>query len=154
LEEGTEPAATPGVLYRNPGASVPTARPQFMKLDELPVPDYQEFFDRAEQLGLHRRRSSEIVYIPFESVRGCWWGQKHHCTFCGLNGESMKFRAKSPQHILAELAELTRRYGSFYFEAVDNILDLSYLTTIFSELAKSGIDYRLFYEVKANLTRQ
>ena len=30
---------------------------------------------------------------PFESARGCWWGAKHHCTFCGLNGSTMRFRA-------------------------------------------------------------
>jgi ribosomal peptide maturation radical SAM protein 1 len=155
LHEGSEVATTPSVLSRNQGAATSIPRPLLKELDQLPVPDYEEFFERAKQLGLHRHTAAEeIVYIPFESARGCWWGQKHHCTFCGLNGEGMSFRAKSPKRILDELAELARRHGSFYFEAVDNILDLSYLTAIFSELAKSGIDYRLFYEVKANLTRQ
>lgn len=49
---------------------------------------------------------------------------KHHCTFCGLNGTAMRFRAKSPQRVLDELACLARRYRSFSFEAVDNILDI------------------------------
>ena len=68
--------------------------------------------------------------IPFESARGCWWGQKHHCVFCGLNGSTMRFRAKSPDRVFAELVHQARRYRSFRFEAVDNILDMGYLTTL------------------------
>ena len=26
--------------------------------------------------------------LLFETSRGCWWGAKSHCTFCGLNGGS------------------------------------------------------------------
>lgn len=31
--------------------------------------------------------------LLYEASLGCWWGEKHHCTFCGLNGTTMKFRA-------------------------------------------------------------
>jgi hypothetical protein len=44
------------------------------------------------------------------------------------------FRSKSAARVLEELAELSRRYRSFRFEAVDNILDLSYLKTVFTQL--------------------
>jgi ribosomal peptide maturation radical SAM protein 1 len=111
------------------------------------VPDYGEFFERATSLGL----SVEATWIPFESARGCWWGAKHHCTFCGLNGTTMQFRAKSPQRVLDELALQARRYRNFRFEAVDNILDPIYLRELFPAL--TGNDYEIFYEVKANLTR-
>jgi radical SAM superfamily enzyme YgiQ (UPF0313 family) len=73
------------------------------------------------------RGARHQVWIPFESARGCWWGAKHHCTFCGLNGSAMRFRAKSPQRVLSELADLARRHHSFRFEAVDNILEPRYL---------------------------
>lgn len=155
LHEGADVTATPGVLARNGGAApAAPAHPTSTDLDGLPIPDYREFFERAEVLGLRPRSGTGDVYIPFESARGCWWGQKHHCTFCGLNGAGMAFRAKSPARVLSELAEQASRHHTFYFEAVDNILDPSYLTSIFSELSKTGVDYRLFYEVKANLTRQ
>jgi ribosomal peptide maturation radical SAM protein 1 len=93
------------------------------------------------------------VWIPFESARGCWWGAKHHCTFCGLNGTTMRFRAKSAQRVLDELNGQARRYRTFRFEAVDNILDPRYLKELFPALAEQHTDYQLFYEVKANLTR-
>jgi ribosomal peptide maturation radical SAM protein 1 len=122
-------------------------------LDDLPPPDYGEYFERAEDIGLQPRVGHREVWIPFESARGCWWGAKHHCTFCGLNGTTMRFRAKSPRRVLSELAQQARRYHSFRFEAVDNILDMSYLKELFPAIIESGADYEIFYEVKANLSR-
>jgi ribosomal peptide maturation radical SAM protein 1 len=154
LQEQRDPTTVAGVIGRRNGAVTdPLPQPLLKELDHLPTPDYREFFERAEALGL-RHGTSEAVYIPFESARGCWWGQKHHCTFCGLNGAGMSFRAKSPGRLQIELAELAQRHHSFHFEAVDNILDISYLDSFFGELVKAGIDYRLFYEVKSNLSRQ
>jgi ribosomal peptide maturation radical SAM protein 1 len=154
LVQGCDPVRAPGVLCRRDGAvPVPSPSLPLQRLDDLPVPDYSEFFDRALARGLIHRKRAADVYIPFEASRGCWWGHKHHCTFCGLNGSAMHFRSKSIQRVLNELADLAGRHHSFHFEAVDNILDLSYLA-LFSQVAKTGIDYKFFYEVKANLTRE
>ena len=154
LAEGTDPAAVPGVVRRD-GDRVVAAEPAppLGRMDDLPTPDYAEYFERAENLGLLNRTSRRDVWIPFESARGCWWGAKHHCTFCGLNGTTMAFRAKSPHRVQDELARLARRHRVFRFAAVDNILDPTYLTSLFPALADSGTGYQLFYEVKANLTR-
>jgi len=127
--------------------------PPAQRLDDLPVPDYTEFFVRAEELGVLSRTAHRDIWIPFESARGCWWGAKHHCTFCGLNGATMQFRSKSAERVLDELGQQARRYRNFRFEAVDNILDMAYLRTLLPALVDSRADYRLFYEVKANLTR-
>ncbi|MET9913481.1 RiPP maturation radical SAM C-methyltransferase [Streptomyces sp. NPDC006476] len=155
LAGGADPATVPGVSRRS-GDRLATREPTPPDgdLDALPAPDYSEYFERAQRLGLLSRAARREVWIPFESSRGCWWGARHHCTFCGLNGTSMRFRAKSPQRVLEELAELARRYRSFRFEAVDNILDLRYLTELFPVLADTGTDYQIFYEAKANLTRE
>jgi hypothetical protein len=129
-----------------------TALPLLLGGSPLPdisdVPDFDEYFARAARLGILDRES---VLLPFESSRGCWWGEKHHCTFCGLNGETMRYRSKPPEKVLAELDTLARRYRTFRFEAVDNILDPRYLTTVLPALTSAGYD--LFYEVKANLSR-
>lgn len=154
LATGADPATVPGVSRRDGHEVVTTPpRPPHDDLDGLPVPDYGEYFARAEALNLLPRTPRRDVWIPFESARGCWWGARHHCTFCGLNGTAMRFRAKSPRRVLRELALLARRYRSFRFEAVDNILDMSYLKDLFPAIIDSGSDYEMFYEVKANLTR-
>lgn len=150
LAAGADPSEIPGVARRigDRVVATPPAAPH-TRLDELPVPDYGEYFDRAARLGL----PTDHIAIPFESARGCWWGAKHHCTFCGLNGTTMRFRAKSPERVLGELDEQARRYRTFRFEAVDNILEPSYLKELFPAITETGRDYQIFYEVKANLTR-
>jgi ribosomal peptide maturation radical SAM protein 1 len=150
LAAGEEPDGIPGVARRTGDGVVatPPAAPR-TRLDDLPAPDYDEYFERAARLGL----PTEHVAIPFESARGCWWGAKHHCTFCGLNGTTMRFRAKSPDRVLDELDRQARRYRTYRFEAVDNILDPSYLRTLVPAITEVGRDYQIFYEVKANLTR-
>ncbi len=154
LAAGADPATVPGVSRRAGDRLVSAApEPPDGDLDDLPAPDYSEYFERAERLNLLPRAAYREVWIPFESARGCWWGAKHHCTFCGLNGTAMRFRAKSPQRVLDELAILARRYRSFRFEAVDNILDMRYLKELFPAIADSASDYQIFYEAKANLTR-
>jgi ribosomal peptide maturation radical SAM protein 1 len=154
LAEGRDPARVPGVVCRRDGAVTPLqTRPPFKSMDELPIPDYDEYFEHAEALGLLPDVPRRQVYLPFESSRGCWWGQKHHCTFCGLNGSVMTFRPKSPDRVLGELAHLASRYRTFQFEAVDNIVDTSYLKQFFPLLSETGADYAFFYEVKSNLTR-
>jgi len=150
LAKCTDPGGIPGVAQRvgNNVVATPAEAPH-SRLDDLPVPDYSEYFARAARLGL----PTDDVTIPFESARGCWWGAKHHCTFCGLNGTTMRFRAKSPARVLDELDRQARRYGSFRFDAVDNILEPSYLKELFPAITEGARDYRIFYEVKANLTR-
>jgi len=124
----------------------------FTDLDSSPVPNYEPYFARAEELGLLPHYKNDWA-LPVESSRGCWWGKKHHCTFCGLNGGGMTFRAKTPERFMSELSALASRHRISSFEAVDNILDLKYLPAVFSKIEENKTDYRFFYEVKANLTR-
>jgi ribosomal peptide maturation radical SAM protein 1 len=146
-------APAPGLMVRTPGgvATLGQSAP-FTNLDSSPVPDYEAFFERAGRLGVFEHHRMRMM-IPFESSRGCWWGQKHHCTFCGLNGSGMSFRSKSPERVLSELGELARRHRISSFEAVDNILDLKYIEKFFAQIEQSRTDYIFFYEVKSNLTR-
>jgi ribosomal peptide maturation radical SAM protein 1 len=151
ITEGASSLGIAGVFSRD-GAAPPAAQP-FARLDSLPVPDYEEFFRRAEGLALITAGETAKVAVLFESSRGCWWGQKHHCTFCGLNGSTMKFRQKSSDRVLAELAELGRRHGVSRFSAVDNIMPVNFFTDFIPALTGQKRGYDLFFEVKANMTR-
>jgi hypothetical protein len=71
-----------------------------------------------------------------------------------LNGTELAYRSKSPDRVERELAELTRRYKTFRFEAVDDILNPSYITRLCPRLEAAHTDYDIFYEVKANLSRE
>jgi ribosomal peptide maturation radical SAM protein 1 len=141
----------PGVIGRRGDEVVGVPAEPVSRLDESPVPDYAEFFERVEGLGpIHRLR----VSIPYESARGCWWGAKRHCTFCGLNGQTMAFRSKSQGRVLRELTELALRHRILNFNAVDNIIDMAYFDKLLPELAAKDRPFRLFYETKADLGRE
>ena len=117
-------------------------------LDALPAPDYRDYFDslRASSLG-----DSLQPRLHFQSSRGCWWGEKQHCTFCGLNGQGMAYRSKSANAVFEEIEALATAYGVKRLSSVDNILDVRHISTLFPRLRDSGLDLELFYEVKANL---
>jgi ribosomal peptide maturation radical SAM protein 1 len=117
-------------------------------MDDLPVPDFDDYFIavRGSDIG-------DKANLVAESSRGCWWGMKSHCTFCGLNGQTMQFRSKQPERFASELRTLSKRYGPTYFSIADNILDMKYVRALFPQLAGTNEAITLFYEVKANLRR-
>ena len=71
-------------------------RPARQPLDQLPIPDYDEFFVLAKQLGIRSTQPG----VAIEASLGCWWGEKNLCTFCGLNATSLAFTQKSPERVL------------------------------------------------------
>ncbi len=143
-----------GVVGRVDGSVVEGgAAPLVRDLDALPDPDYDEFFATLSRLGRERVLGQSLPLLLFESARGCWWGEKHHCTFCGLNALGMAYRSKSPGRVHAQLRRLSARYQIVNFEAVDNILDMRYLEQLCRPLIEERYDYQVFYEVKANLKR-
>ena len=158
LERGREvpPAELPrGVLgpghRAGGGGRLPSLpRALFADLDSLPVPRFEDYFATLAGSSL---RSHVRPGLPVETSRGCWWGAVHQCTFCGLNGTGMGYRSKSPERVVAELDELADRHGISDFEAVDNILDMGYYKSLLPMLAADGRPRRLFYEIKANVTR-
>jgi ribosomal peptide maturation radical SAM protein 1 len=89
--------------------------------------------------------------LLYEGSRGCWWGEKHHCTFCGLNAQRMEFRAKSTEQVIRELAYLSDRYDTTRFRLVDNIIDMKYVDGLFGRLAADRCDLDVFIETKSNL---
>jgi ribosomal peptide maturation radical SAM protein 1 len=141
------PHAFEGILRQ--GESNELTTPDMVRdLDTLPYPDYRDYFAR---LGESPLSATLKVDLLVETSRGCWWGAKHHCTFCGLNGDTMAFRSKSPDRAFDEIKTLHQTYGVKRVSAVDNILDLRLLPVLFPRLEQSGLDLELFYEVKANL---
>lgn len=122
-------------------------------LDRLPVPTYDEYFAQRAELEAEGASLRHVCHLPYESSRGCWWGEKHHCTFCGLNNEGMRFRRKSSERVVVELVELAERYGITSFMAADNILDFKAYRGLLGDLERLPIDLDLFYEIKANVRR-
>jgi ribosomal peptide maturation radical SAM protein 1 len=116
----------------------------------LPLPDYSDYFDELRE-SLYAQR----IYpgLPMEFSRGCWWGERSHCTFCGLNGGAMNFRQKPAEQAVSDMVEVSRRYGSARIEAVDNILAVDYFDGALPKMAALPQKLSVFFEVKSNLKR-
>jgi ribosomal peptide maturation radical SAM protein 1 len=127
--------------------------PNLADMNRTPTPDFDEYFYARREGGYDSFKGAREVLLPIETARGCWWGMKNHCTFCGLNRAGMDFRAKSTDNVIAQLETLSRRYGMFDFNAIDNIIAPDYINDLFGRLAEAKTDIRLHYEVRPSLTR-
>lgn len=120
---------------------------QVEDLDSLPYPDLSDFYSQREALVSSTQCEPMSV---FETARGCWWGAKHHCTFCGLNGRMMSYRSKSQRRAYDELNHIASQYGR-HVVTTDAILDLRYFDEFLPRLAAEGPDVSMFWQMKANL---
>ncbi len=143
-------AELPSVFARNQNSTTGNAA-AVENLDALPYPDYDEYFDQLSATSFHAALEPNLL---LETARGCWWGAKHHCTFCGLNGETMAFRAKSAERALDEFTTVTAKYPGYPIYVVDNILNLAYFKDLLPQLAERKLGLDLFFEVKANLKKE
>ena len=121
-------------------------------MDALPRPSYEEFYEQRRRFLPMSKAPAEQTEIPYETSRGCWWGEKHHCTFCGFNEESIAFRQKSPGRVITELRALLDAYPSGTVCMTDSIMPYGYFRTLLPRLAGEQLGATIFYEQKANLS--
>ena len=122
-----------------------------LDLGQLPVPDYQEYYDQLRTFIPEISESGD-VWLPYESSRGCWWGVKRHCTFCGLNGQTMAPRTKPSSLVLDQLKALLSKHPSRKISMVDNIMPHEYFKTLLPMVKPTLGDVHIFFEEKANLS--
>ena len=121
-------------------------------MDSLPYPNFDDFFAQ-----FHDTFPALQPHVNYETARGCWWGAKSHCTFCGLNGLTMAFRSKSPERAIDEIRYLYQRYivphHVLLMQPADQILDLRYFQSMIPQLPEAAPGIPTFFEIKANLSR-
>lgn len=141
----------PGLCWRDrdsrPRANSLSGSPVLMDQVPSPVPD--DYFAALRHTTM---RTWIEPRIWLEGSRGCWWGAKHHCTFCGLNGTTMNYRSKPGERLWAEVLENVARFRVLDVMLADNILDMAYLDTFLPLAAASDLDLRIFCEIKSNLS--
>ena len=122
--------------------------------EELPIDedvglDYSDFIGSLER-GFPGESLEPALF--FETSRGCWWGERSHCTFCGLNGTTMAYRAMQPDKAVDLIQGLIDRYTdkTDFFFCVDNIMPTNYVKEVLPRI-RLPADSMIFYEVKANI---
>lgn len=117
-------------------------------LDEFIPLDYDGFVNSFDQNFPEQKHTKRLL---FETSRGCWWGERSHCTFCGLNSESMNYRAMG-KDVAVEQFESIFKYADscHYFSSVDNILAQKYTRDVIPFINPPD-NVSIFYEVKPSL---
>jgi len=154
IYSGESMKGMPGIMWRDNGQVAYNGRaPNLSDMNKTPTPDFDEYFYARKQGGYEYHDDAHGVLLPIETARGCWWGVKNHCTFCGLNRAGMEFRSKRVENVIEQLDELSRRYGILDFNAIDNIIEPEYIDRLFGQLSEANTDIRLHYEVRPSLSR-
>ena len=144
----------PGVTYKNGKGIEYLPSEPVTDLNRLPVPNYDDYYLEAERLKDDSSFDFLVDFLPYESSRGCWWGQKSQCTFCGLPKGRVIFRNRDPERIVEDIITLSRKYQETSLYATDSIISWPTLTPVLQQLVELGLDLELFYEVKASIKKE
>jgi ribosomal peptide maturation radical SAM protein 1 len=154
IAAGAEPDDVPGCVLRRGGTvvSVPEA-PVSDTFLRHPNIDYSSYIDQRTRSQYPDRP----LVVLLETSRGCWWGEKHHCTFCGIRNVDFPYRVRSAPDAVARIVELYDRYKPTLVYCTDSIAPVNYGDEVWPALAdarQEGRDWKIFYETKSNLRRK
>lgn len=111
--------------------------------------DLSDFYERIKNSRLNTHASKKYF---LETSRGCWKGDKQHCSFCGLNGQRLCFRHKDCDAVLAELRHAYFDLGCRMFLTADTVLDMVAFRGLFEQFSKEAPDALFSYESVSTLT--
>lgn len=140
-----------GLIYTDINGTIIHNQEELVDIQSTPFPDYDDYFSLLDTLDIGEFIQPRIL---IEASKGCWWGEKHHCLFCGINDNRAHYRCRSAETVFGAIMEYMKKYkcGDFFF--TDNIICNEYFNTLFHEIVKSDFDLNIFAEIKANLTRE
>jgi ribosomal peptide maturation radical SAM protein 1 len=145
----------PNIVFRRPSGEITSNMPAPpVDLDTSPTPDFDDYFADIRRLSEEYSIDITPPDLPIENSRGCWWGARSHCVFCGIRDDDLAYRARTPARVLETMAELRARHGIRTFRFSDYILPNRYYETLLPELARLGQPYRLSAEVKSNISEE
>ncbi len=149
IVDGDIAPVIPGIVSRVENSVLTHSASLGCNLDSLQYPDYKDYFSQLNGIEKPEGFSYQVLV---ETSRGCSWGEKSQCTFCGFNGNDLTFRSKSPDRIIEEVRYLSQMYGK-NISFTDNILAKSYFNHVIPALASiPGLE--IFLELKGDLTRK
>jgi len=141
----------PGLIHRD-NSQAGDAHQQIPNLDELPIPDYSDYFRDMASLG---SRHTFLPRLPMEISRGCWWSKRAHskggggCAFCNLNLQWRGYRQKSRERTVLEIDTLIKRHQLLSISFMDNLLPAKGLESLFHAIQRLGKSLRMFAEIRA-----
>lgn len=127
-------------------------------INDTPTPDFSDFISDILDLSTNHMVDISWNAVPIITSSGCWWGEKNHCIFCGINESYIKYRYKREDVVFNELLALKSQYDKSVFRIYDYILCNKYYDTLLPLLAeynkKSLKPFFFTCEIKSNITEK
>ncbi|WP_010605697.1 RiPP maturation radical SAM C-methyltransferase [Pseudoalteromonas maricaloris] len=119
-----------------------------LQKSEFIKPDYSEYYSVKNKYSL-----PFDDWYSIEFSKGCWWGERNMCSFCGLNGESAKYIEKAYDDVVNEIVWAHKNYKVSNFSLSDNILTKNEsLFVRLMEVREKIPSLKFFAQVKSNLS--
>lgn len=99
------------------------------EFDNLPCPDFDDYYDKYPTQS-----------CIWELSRGCWYGDKNLCTFCGM---VPPLRFKSRKNVYSSLRTLKEKYNLKYMSFADLITPKGVVDSVFSTTADLDLIFNL-----------
>ncbi len=102
----------------------PTEGSQLKSIEDLPLPDYTEYFNTLREYCEDEDTYLELkkyVKVLLYGSRGCFWGR---CAFCGIHSCWHSYRQKSSKNIHDHITRALIQYPSANIQFVDSSCNL------------------------------
>ena len=152
LVAGSEPLDIPNIAYRWQGRIHVGAKKPIEAVD-FGAPDYADFREPALRFMCNHQRP---VSYYIEGSRGCWWGEKHHCTFCGIHAQEMRSRSRPSDDVVSDIVGLAHAHPAINIALSDTLVPQAHLREAVPMLESrlSGSDVELFADFKPNMSKR
>lgn len=155
LQRLDDPADVAGVTWMKDGKVVQnSSRPMERHLDQWPFPDRESLeLDFVESMPLDVPAVLSMErFTTMQTSRGCPWP----CVFCDIPVfNEGKWRARTPQHVVAELKYLEAHgYGSVYFVDDHFLLQPKRIEAICKGIMEAGLSIQWGIEGRVDSVAQ
>lgn len=109
----------PNLAWRDRMGTAHSTRQMATSMSDAKFPDYGNF--RAAY-KIFRSITGVPANFYVEGSRGCWWGERRQCTFCGIHSNAIAFRQKSAGEVLKEVERILREQRTSRVVFADSIM--------------------------------
>ena len=120
-------------------------------IEKSPMPDFDDYKNQLLELDSKEKIKIDWRVIPYEASRGCWWGAKSHCVFCGIDKEDLVYSYKPEKKVLEEIMSNSEKYSIPTVRFVDYILPHQYYKDLLPLLFQSK-QLSFTCELKSNIS--
>lgn len=120
-------------------------------IENSPIPDFTNFENQLWELDSKEKIKIDWRVVPYETSRGCWWGEKSHCIFCGIDKEDLIYSYKSEKKVLEDITSNSRKHSISTVRFVDYILPHQYYDDLLPSLIKNE-ELSFTCELKSNIS--